>query len=165
MPVSGRRFVGVAGLAVALLLAWVNGVAVRWFAAQFQLFGEIPDRGDYLVGAGACVATAVLLFVAMLVMMLLRPPWWLMVATAVGVGTQLAFSITSYRHAQGLSSDPSDDTFLDGVRNALLFPGSWPLILVILVALVLALRARRRRAGRRGPASGRAPGPGRPPAG
>lgn len=140
---SGRRFLGITGLLVAVLAAWANGIAVRWFAAEFQLFGETPDRGDYLVGAGACAATAVLLFVALLALVVFRPPWWLLVTTAVGVGTQLAFSITSYRHAQDLAPDLADDTFLDGVRSAFVFPGSWPLLVVLVVAVVVAVRAQR----------------------
>jgi hypothetical protein len=140
---SGRRSLGIAGLLVVVLLAWANGIAVRWYAADFQLFGETADRGDYLVGAGACAATAVLLFLALLALRVLRAPWWLQVTTAVGVGTQLAFSITSYRHAQDLTADLADDTFLDGVRLAFVFPGSWPLLVVLVVAVVVAVRTRR----------------------
>jgi hypothetical protein len=137
---SGRRVLGAAGLAVAVLAAWLNGILVRWFAAEFQVFGESADRGDYLVGAGACAATAGLLFLMLLALYALTPPRWLQVATAIGVGTQLAFSITTYRHAQELTPDLADDTFLDGVRAAFLMPGSWPLLLVLVVAVVVTVR-------------------------
>jgi hypothetical protein len=142
VPGPTRRSLGIAGLLVAVLAAWANGVAVRWFAAEFQLFGETADRGDFLVGAGACAATAALLFVALLAIFVFRPPWWLMVTTAIGVGTQLAFAITSYRHAQELTSDLADDTFMDGVKAAFVVPGSWPLLLVLVVAIVVAVRDR-----------------------
>jgi hypothetical protein len=109
---------------------------------EFQLFGETAERGDYLVGAGACADTAALLFVALLAMFVFRPPWWLLVATAIGAGTQLAFSITAYRSADDVGAGLTDDTFSDGVARAFLFPGSWPLLLVIVIAVVVALRGR-----------------------
>lgn len=140
---SGRRVVGVTGLAVAVLAAWLNGVVVRWFSVEFQLFGETADRSDYLVGAGACAATAALLFVALLAMLAFRPPWWLQVGTAIGVGTQLAFAITAYRSGQDLAPGLADDTFVDGVRAAFVVPGSWPLLVVLVVAVVTAVRGRR----------------------
>jgi hypothetical protein len=142
VPAPTRRSFAVAGLLVAVLAAWANGLAVRWFAVEFQLFGESAERGDYLVGSGACAATAALLFVALVGMFVFRPPWWLMVTTAVAVGTQLAFSITAYRSAQDVGGGLSDDTFLDGVQQAFLFPGSWPLLLAIVIAVVVAVRGR-----------------------
>ena len=145
MSSSGRRRqLGTAGLAVVLLLAWLNGLGARWFAVSFQLFGETADRGDHLVGAGACAATAALLFLALLMMLLVRPPWWLMVATALGIGVQLAVSLTSYQRAQDYESVVGEDTFLDGARDAFFFPGSWPLLVVLVVIAVLAIRNRAR---------------------
>jgi hypothetical protein len=143
MTSSGRRrHLGTAGLAVVVLLAWLNGLGARWFAVSFQLFGETADRGDYLVGAGACAATAALLFVALLAMLTVRPPWWLMVATALGIGVQLAVSLTSYQRAQDFDVVAGGDTFVDGLRTAFFWPGSWPLLVVLVVIAVLAVRSR-----------------------
>ena len=128
-------------LTVAVVSAWLNGLLVRWFQVEFQ-FGDTADRGDYLVGAGGCLATALLLFVAMIALFAFRPPRWLLIGTAIGVGTQLALSITSYRHARGLGDDAVDGTFGKGFREVFLLPGSWPLLLAILVAVVVALRGR-----------------------
>jgi hypothetical protein len=66
-----------------------------------------------------------------------------LIGTAIGVGTQLALSITSYRKAQGLADDAVTGTFGRGFARALELPGSWPLLVVLLVALVVGARRAR----------------------
>jgi uncharacterized membrane protein YhaH (DUF805 family) len=146
-----RRVLTVSALLVAVLLAWINGLVVWWLALYLHFDGR-ADRGDYLVGAGACGATAVLLFVALAALLVFRPPWWLLVTTALGVSTQLALSITTYRQAQELPfeldsdySDFADDPFAAGMGFALQYPGSWALVVALVIAvLALARRIRAR---------------------
>jgi hypothetical protein len=76
-------------------------------------------------------------------MLVFGPPWWLQVATAIGVGTQLAFSITAYRSAQDLSPGVDEYTFTDGLGAAFVLPGSWPLLAVLVIAVVVAVRRAR----------------------
>jgi hypothetical protein len=75
----------------------------------------------------------------------LRTPAWLQYVAAAAVATQLALGITAW-----WSSRTVDDSVVvtksvwDGVRDVLVLPGSWPLLLVLVVALVVGVRRRRR---------------------
>jgi hypothetical protein len=137
-----------AAFLVAVVLAWVNGLALRWYAVGFQLLGESPDSGDFRYAAGAALATAALLFVGLLVGRALRSPWWLLVLTSVAVGTQVALGGTALAEAGQRGVDASavvERTFLGGAGAALVAPGSWPLVVFLVVALVLRGRSARRR--------------------
>jgi uncharacterized membrane protein YhaH (DUF805 family) len=138
------RALGIGLVTLAVVLAWLNGLFAHWWQTAFQI-SDKADRGDYLVAAGACLATALMLFVAMLGMLVLRAPFWLKVLTAVGVGTQLALSITSYRTAQGMDDNGVAGTFDHGFARAFELPGSWPLLVVAVVGVVVLGRRRGRR--------------------
>ena len=93
MSTSRRRRWGVAGLAAAVVLAWLNGLVIWWLTTRLELFGATsPSAGDLRTSAGACGVTALLLLVGLLTLLARRAPWWLLVVTAVGVGTQLALA-------------------------------------------------------------------------
>ena len=133
----------IAGLLVAVVLAWLNGLLVRMVAVDVQFFGETADRSDYRVAAGAGVTTALLLVLGLVAVISLHGPVWLSYLTAAGVATQLALGLTAW-----WSSRAVDDTVVvtksawDGVKDVLRFPGSWPLLLVLVVAVVVAVRGR-----------------------
>jgi hypothetical protein len=130
-------------LAVAIVLAWLNGLLVRTVSVNVQFFGETADRSDYRVAAGAGVTTALLLVLALAVVVSWRAPAWLGYLTGAGIATQLALGITAW-----WSSRAIDDTVVltksawDGVRDVFLFPGSWLLLVVLVLAAVVAVRGR-----------------------
>lgn len=132
-----------AGMLAAVLLAWLNGLLVRMVAVDVQFFGETADRSDYRVAAGAGLMTALLLVLAIVALPVLSAPAWLQYVAAAGVATQLALGATAW-----WSSRAVDDTVVltrsvwDGVGDAVVFPGSWPLLLVLAVAVVTAVRRR-----------------------
>jgi len=140
------RALFVVALLVAVVAAWVNGLALRWYAVGFQLLGDSPDSGDFRYAGGAALATAALLFAGLLVIRALRAPWWLQVVTSIGVGTQVALCAIALREAgqRGTQSASGlERTFGGGFGAAFVAPGSWPLLVVFVVAAVLAvLRAR-----------------------
>ncbi len=130
-------------LAVAIVLAWLNGILVRMVSMNVQFFGEAADRSDYRVAAGAGVMTAVLLVLGLLAVLAFGAPAWLSYLTAAGIATQLALGITAW-----WSSRDVDDSIVvtksawDGARDVFLFPGSWLLLVVLVLALVVAVRGR-----------------------
>jgi hypothetical protein len=143
--VRGPRTSATVGMLVATVLAWLNGVLVRTVTVDVQFFGETADRSDYRVAAGAGVMTALLLVLGMLALWALSSPAWLQYVTAAGIATQLALGITAW-----WSSRAVDDSVVvtksawDGVRDVLALPGSWPLLLMLVVAVVVAVRGRSR---------------------
>ena len=74
-------------LAVAIVLAWLNGILVRTVAVDVQFFGETADRSDYRVAAGAGVMTALLLVLGLVVVVSWRAPAWLGYLTGAGIAT------------------------------------------------------------------------------
>jgi hypothetical protein len=128
---------------LAVALAWLNGILVRTVTVDVQFFGETADRSDYRVAAGAGLMTALLLVLGMLALWALSAPAWLQYVTAAGIATQLALGITAW-----WSSREVDDSAVltksawDGAKDVLVLPGSWPLLLMLVVAVVVAVRGR-----------------------
>ena len=134
----------VAAMLVAVLLAWLNGLLVRMVAVDVQFFGETADRSDYRVAAGAGLMTALLLLLGMVALLVLSAPAWLLYATATGVATQLALGLTAWWSSRDVEDTVAlTQSVWDGVTDVLLFPGSWPLLVVLLIAVVGAVRAQR----------------------
>ncbi len=137
------------GLTVAVVLAWLNGLLVRTVSVDVQFFGETADRSDYRVAAGAGLMTAVLLLAGVVALNVLGAPRWLLFLTGAGVGTQLALGGTAW-----WSSRAVDDTVVltksvwDGVVDVFVFPGSWLLLVVLVLAVVVAVTGRSSRAPR-----------------
>ncbi len=139
-----RGALATAGMLVAVLLAWLNGLLVRVVTVDVQFFGETADRSDYRVAAGAGLMTAVLLVAGLLAVILLGAPRWLSYLTGAGIATQLALGATAW-----WSSRAVDDSVVltksvwDGVKDVLLLPGSWPLLVVLVVAVFVGVRGAR----------------------
>lgn len=135
------RAAATVGMLAAVVLGWLNGILVRTVTVDVQFFGETADRSDYRVAAGAGVMTALLLVLGMLALWALSAPAWLQYVTAAGIATQLALGITAW-----WSSRAVDDSVVvtrsvwDGVKDVLVLPGSWPLLLMLVVAVVVAVR-------------------------
>jgi hypothetical protein len=130
-------------LTVAIVLAWLNGILVRTVSVDVQFFGETADRSDYRVAAGAGVMTALLLVLGLVAVLSLGAPPWLAYLTGAGIAIQLALGVTAW-----WSSREVDDSIVltksawDGVKDVLVFPGSWLLLLVLVLALVVGVRGR-----------------------
>jgi hypothetical protein len=129
---------------LAVVLCWVNGLLVRTVTVDVQFLGDTADRSDYRVAAGAGLATAVLLALGMVALRALRSPAWLQYVAGAALATQLALGVTAW-----WSSRAVDDSVVvtksvwDGVRDVLVLPGSWPLLLALVIALVVGVRRRR----------------------
>jgi hypothetical protein len=136
--------------AVAVLAAWVNGLGLRWYAVGFQLLGDSPDAGDFRYAAGAALGTAVLLLVALLVGRAVGVWWWALVATAIGIGTQVALFASALNEAgqRGEASSVVERTLGGGFTAAYVAPGAWPLLVLLVVVAVRATWSRRRPAPR-----------------
>jgi hypothetical protein len=132
-------------VAVAVVLAWVNGLAARWLFVDFTLSGSSgPGRDDYLAGSGACTGAALLLAAAVAALVGVRRrlglPVGLAVTPALGALTMAALAVTAWDRSRGLPDEPGGAPFAGGVGTALVWPGSWPLWIVLVVLLVLAWR-------------------------
>ena len=131
-------------LAVSLVLAWLNGLLVRMVSVDVQFFGETADRSDLRVAAGAGLMTAVLLLAGMFALYVFGAPGWLQFLTVAGIGTQLALGITAW-----WSSRDVEETVVlrksawDGVKDVFVFPGSWLLLVMLALAVVVAVGRRR----------------------
>jgi len=128
---------------VAVFLCWLNGILVRTVTVDVQFLGETADRGDYRVAAGAGLMTAALLVLGLVALLSLGAPAWLGYLTGAGVATQLALGVTAWWS----SRDAADSLVVtrsawDGVKDVFVLPGSWPLLFLLLVAVVVALRGR-----------------------
>ena len=134
-----------AAMLLAVVLAWVNGILVRTVTVHVEFFGDTADRGDYRVAAGAGLATGVLLLLGMAAVRTLGAPVWLQYAAAAGAATQLALGVTAW-----WSSRPEDDSEVvsrsvwGGAKDVLELPGSWLLLLVLVIAVERAVRRTRR---------------------
>jgi len=143
MSDPGRRPLTTVALLIVVVLAWLNGILVRTVTVNVQFFGDTADRSDYRVAAGAGLMTTLLLVVGMAALRGLSAPDWLQYVAAAGVATQLALGITAW-----WSSRAVDDSVVvtksawDGVKDVLVLPGSWPLLLMIVVAVALKVRGR-----------------------
>jgi hypothetical protein len=124
----------------AVVLAWLNGILVRTVTVDVQFFGETADRSDYRVAAGAGLMTALLLVLGLVAVLSLRGPAWLSYLTGAGIATQLALGVTAW-----WSSREVDDSVVvtksawDGAKDVLLLPGSWPLLVLLVLAIVVGV--------------------------
>ena len=140
---TGQRVLTSIALLAAVFLCWLNGILVRTVTVDVQFLGETADRSDYRVAAGAGVMTAALLVLGLVALVSLGAPAWLGYLTGAGVATQLGLGVTAWWSSRG-----ADDSVVatrsawDGVKDVFVLPGSWPLLLLLLVAVVVALRGR-----------------------
>ena len=144
MSESGRRSLSAVAMLVAVVLAWLNGILVRTVTVNVQFLGETADRSDYRVAAGAGLMTALLLVLAMVALRALSAPAWLQYVAAAGIATQVALGVTAWWSSRDVDDSlVSTKSAWDGVRDVLVLPASWPLLLMLVVAVVVAVRARR----------------------
>ena len=128
--------------AVAVALAWLNGLLIRTVTVDVQFFGETADRSDYRVAAGAGLMTALLLLLGIVALLVLSAPRWLQYVTAAGVATQLALGLTAWWSSRDVEETVAlTKSVWDGATDVVLFPGSWPLLAVLTIAVVVAVRA------------------------
>jgi hypothetical protein len=127
----------------AVVLAWLNGLLVRVVTADVPFLGEAADPSGYRAAAGAGLTTALLLGLGLVALRRLLAPLWLQYVTATGVATQLALGLTAW-----WSSRDVEDTVAvtrsawDGARDVVLSPGSWPLLVLLVVAVARRVRGR-----------------------
>ena len=131
---------------LAVLLAWVGGLLVRTVTADVRFFSDTADHSAYRVAAGAGLTTALLLLLALVAVARLDGPRWLVYLTAAGAATQLALGLTAWWRSR-----PADDSEVlttsvwDGAGDVLGSPASWPVLALLAVAVVAAVRGRSRR--------------------
>jgi hypothetical protein len=141
---SRRGALAVLGLSVAVLACWLNGILVRTVTVDVQFLGADADRSDYRVAAGAGLMTAVLLLLGVVALVALGSPAWLVYATAGLMATQLALGVTAWWSSRAVDDSVAlTESVWDGVRDVVVLPGSWPLLVVLLVAVVLRVRSSR----------------------
>ena len=140
---TGPRAWQTGAMLVAVVLAWLNGLLIRMVTVDVQFFGETADRSDYRVAAGAGLMTALLLLLGMVALLVLSAPRWLQYVTAAGVATQLALGLTAWWSSRDVEETVAlTKSVWDGVKDVVVSPGSWPLLVVLLVALVGLVRGR-----------------------
>jgi len=128
---------------VAVALAWLNGLLIRMITVNVQFFGETADRSDYRVAAGAGLMTALLLLLAVVALLGLNAPAWLRYVAAAGVATQLALGLTALWSSREVEETVAlTKSVWDGVGDVLLSPGSWPLLVLLVLAVVGLFRGR-----------------------
>ncbi len=144
MSESGRRPLPTLAMLVAVVLAWLNGILVRTVTVNVQFFGETADRSDYRVAAGAGLMTALLLVLAMVALRALSAPAWLQYVAAAGIATQVALGLTAWWSSRDVDDSlVSTKSAWDGAKDVLVLPGSWPLLLMLAVTVVLTVRRTR----------------------
>ena len=125
----GRSRVMQVGWWLLITATVINGLAAGYFPVSFSMASS-PDRGSYLVSAGAYGAAGLVLFAAAVGVKGLRGPCsaqW----TAVWVGVVLnVLAVSSMVHALRLPSSPAPAVSIQrGIEAVLLMP--WSLALVV----------------------------------
>ena len=136
----------VVGMTAAVALCWFTGLETRGYRLSI---GDGPYRGDYLLATGTGLAVATVLALGLVALAVLRAPRWLLVATAATTAHHVILAELAYQRA---AAAPVDRPYPygsvgDGLTEALM-PGSWPLLAVVLTAVVAVLRPPRVRAAR-----------------
>lgn len=120
----------------AATLTALNGIAVGYGALWFQLFGESPDRDDYLVSMGGYAAAALLLAVATVSNLLRRWPVWFaysggIASAALGLG-----ALVSWSHLRIVKDPgPGISGVWDGVGGVIALPWSWAIVVLLLLSV------------------------------
>lgn len=134
--VLGRRSRWFTVTVIAAALTTLNGIVVGYGALWFQLFGESPDRDDYLVSMGGYAAAAVLVAMATMSNFLRRWPVWFaysggIASAALGLG-----ALDSWYHLR-IVKDPGlgISGVWDGVGGVIALPWSWAIVVLFLLSL------------------------------
>ncbi|WP_093248455.1 hypothetical protein [Tessaracoccus oleiagri] len=113
----------------------MNGIVVGYGAVWFQLFGDSPDRDDYLVSTGGYAAAAVLIVFATLSNFLRGGAAWFGYAgsaAAVALGLAALTSWSSGRSVEDLG--PGISGPWDGVGGVIALPWSWAIVVLFLLS-------------------------------
>lgn len=121
---------------MAAVLAALNGVVVGYGALWFQLFGESPDRDDYLVSMGGYAAAALLVAVATVSNFLRGWPAWFgyagtVASVALGLGALVSWSRVRIMEDRG----PGISGVWDGVGGVVALPWSWAIVVLFILSL------------------------------
>ncbi len=121
---------------IAAALTTLNGIVVGYGALWFQLFGESPDRDDYLVSMGGYAAAAVLVAMATMSNFLRRWPVWFtysggIASTALGLGALVSWSNLRIVKDPGLGISG----VWDGVGGVIALPWSWAIVVLFLLSV------------------------------
>lgn len=113
----------------ASALTALNGFVVGAGSVWFQLFGESPDRGDYLVSAGGYLTAAAVISLA-LAPALGRgvPTWGAATLGAIAAGLAIAGLISLQEAAALPPHNRPSAGVLDGVGGVLFLPWCWVLL-------------------------------------
>ena len=128
---------------VAVVLAWLNGLLIRMITVNVQFFGETADRSDYRVAAGAGLTTAFLLLLAMVALLGLAAPAWPRHATAEASPPSSRWGSPRCGARRGVEETVAlRKSVWDGVGDVPLSPGSRPLLVLLVLAVVGVFRGR-----------------------
>ena len=140
---SRPSLVALVGMFAAVTLCWISGLTARHYHLSWS---EGPYRDDYLMATGSGLGTASVLALGLVALAVLRSPWWLLAATAAATAHHTVLAVSAYQRSEVA---PVNDMFGygsvdDGLSDALM-PGSWPLFVVVLAAVVALVRPVRTR--------------------
>ncbi len=142
MPVSSWNRTADALVGASILLAGLTGPWAAHVVRELNFFGEThhdPKAFDYLIGAHAHVATAVLVAVlAPFVVFALDRTRWLLVIAAATCALLAIAAVNQHRRAVALGQigwgDPDRSLLF-----LLFFPTMWPLLILAAASLLVVL--------------------------
>jgi hypothetical protein len=132
-------------LSLGAISATVSILFWAWLTVWFQLFGEQPDRADYLEASGLYAGGLVWLGLASLVAWLAGAPtwlrWWCWLAT--GLLAVLLVNARLEAAARDLRHDLPGNSFAGGLETAMIsMPWAWLVPVSAVLAVVHRSRTR-----------------------
>ena len=120
-----------------LLTTFLNGLVVGYGVLWFQLFGDQPDREDYLVSFGGYAAAAVVLLVGLVSLVRLGTAGWAIVLVGILAGLLALLAVNSLATGLGMEDEFGPyQHWWDGAGGVLFLPWTWvPLVLGALAAV------------------------------
>jgi hypothetical protein len=114
-----------------LLTTFLNGLVVGYGVLWFQLFGDRPDRDDYLMSFGGYAAATLVLVVGLASLVRLRTAGWAVGLVGVLAGVLALLALNSLATGLGMTDDSGVyQHWWDGAGGVLLLPWAWvPLVL------------------------------------
>lgn len=114
---------------VCWVLTALNGVVVGAGSVWFQLFGESPDRGDYLVSAGGYLTAAAVLGLAVVPARGRGIPAWALIAVTVVALCLAVAGLRSLSEAAELPAHRRPSAGVaDGIGGVIFLPWCWVLL-------------------------------------
>jgi hypothetical protein len=144
IPRRSRRW-DLVVLSIGAVSASLSILFWAWLTISFQLFGEQPDRADYLEAAGLYAGGLVWLGLASLVAWLAGAPRWLRWWCWLATGLLAVLLVNARREAstRDLEHDLPGNTFAGGFETAIAhMPWTWLVPVSAILALVHWSRTR-----------------------